>query len=204
MRLYHHPFSSNARRAVMTAIALGVDVELVLVDLAKGEQRKPEFLKLNPAGKVPVLEDGGLVLPESHAIMTYLADRTPGQTLYPTDVAERADVNRWLFWSAAHFQPSVSVLGWERFVKKILGQGEPDPAQVARGEAMVTEHARLLDAHLAGKQWLAQGRLTLADIAVCTPLMMTQNAGLPVLDYPNLQAWFGRMQELPAWKKTGV
>ncbi len=100
MRLYHHPMSSNARRAVMTVLHLGVDVDLVLVDLAKGEQRRPEYLRLNPNGKVPVLEDQGFVLSESHAIMQYLADRTLGQTLYPEAIQARADVNRWLFWSA--------------------------------------------------------------------------------------------------------
>jgi glutathione S-transferase len=69
MRLYHHPFSSNSRRAILAAIQLDVPVELVLVDLKNGEQRKPEFLRLNPNGKVPVLVDGDFVLWESHAIM---------------------------------------------------------------------------------------------------------------------------------------
>src|SRR5579862_1624600 len=105
MRLYHHPLSSNARRAVMAALHLGTEVELVHVDLGKGEQRKPDYLKRNPNGKVPVLDDDGFLLWESCAIMQYLADRTPGQTLYPTELRARADVNRWLFWSAHHFSP---------------------------------------------------------------------------------------------------
>jgi glutathione S-transferase len=87
MRLYHHPMSSNARRAVMTAVHLGTKLELVLVDLAKSEQRKPDFLALNPNGRVPVLDDDGFILTESHAIMQYLADGTPGQTVYPEDAA---------------------------------------------------------------------------------------------------------------------
>ena len=113
MRLYHHPLSSNARRARMAAIQLDVDVELVLVDLSKGEQRRPEFLRLNPNGRVPVLDDDGFILTESHAIMQYLAVRTPGQSLYPTAPQARADVNRWMFWSAQLFQPAVSVINWE-------------------------------------------------------------------------------------------
>src|SRR5690349_8528122 len=113
MRLYHHPFSSNARRAVITALELNIPLELVLVDLLKREQRQPAFLARNPAGRVPVLEDGAVILPESHAIMLYLATKSPGQSLYPADVPSQAQVNRWMFWSAAHFQPAISVLTWE-------------------------------------------------------------------------------------------
>src|SRR5580704_6368530 len=166
MRLYYFPASLNARRAVMTAIHLGVDVDLVVVDLAKGEQRRADFLEKNPNGKVPVLEDDGFVLSESHAIMQYLADRTPGQSLYPGELRARADVNRWLFWSAHHFTPAVSVLGWENFVKPMIGAGGPDPEAVKRGEALGAEHARILDQHLAGKRWIAQDHLTLADLAI--------------------------------------
>ncbi len=85
MRLYHHPFSFNARRAGMAAIQLGVPVEPVFVDLPKGAQRQPQFLKLNPNHRVPALEDDGFILWESHAIMQYLADKTPGQALYPLE-----------------------------------------------------------------------------------------------------------------------
>ncbi|HEY8039195.1 MAG TPA: glutathione S-transferase family protein [Polyangiaceae bacterium] len=202
MRLYHHPLSSNARRAVMAALHLGTKVDLVLVDLGKGEQRQPGYLKMNPNGRVPVLEDDGFVLWESHAIMQYLAEKTPGQSLYPQEARGRADVNRWLFWNAHHFAPAVGVLNWERMVKRLVGAGDPDPAEVARGEKLVTQFAGVLDAHLAGKQWIAQDRLTLADLALATPLMSTAPARLPVADLPRLQAWFGRVQELDAWKKT--
>jgi glutathione S-transferase len=206
MRLYHNPLSANARRAVMTVLQLGIAdrVELVKVDLAKGEQRSPEYLRMNPNGRVPVLDDGGFVLWESHAIMQYLADGTPGQTLYPTERPARADVNRWMFWNAHHFAPAVAVLNWERMVKRFLGAGEPDPAEVARGEKLVAQFAGVLDAHLAGKEWLAQGRLTLADLAVASPLMSTVPAKLPVTGLANLQAWFSRVQALDAWKKTNV
>jgi glutathione S-transferase len=204
MRLYHHPMSSNARRAVMTAIHLGTKLDLVVVDLAKGEQRAPDYLRKNPNGKVPVLEDDGLVLWESHAIMQYLADKTPGQTVYPAEIRARADVNRWLFWSAYHFTPSISILGWENFVKPMIGQGDPDRLLVQRGEALVTENARVLDAHLEGKKWIAQDRLTLADLAIATPLMVIAQAKLPVNGFANLMTWFRRIEGLEAWKKTGL
>lgn len=214
MRLYFNPMSTNARRATMTAHHLGLvraedagtgpRVELVLVDLGKGEQRQPGYLKLNPNGRVPTLEDGTFALSESHAIMQYLADLTPGQTVYPTELRARADVNRWLFWNAHHFQPAVSVLRWEHQVKRFLGQGEADPNEVARGERLVHQCAQVLDAHLAGREWIAQDRLTLADLAIATPLAGAAQAKLPIEGYANIAAWMGRMQELPAWKKTSL
>jgi glutathione S-transferase len=204
MRLYHHPMSSNSRRARMAAIQLGVELELVLVDLAKGAQKSPELLRMNPNGRVPVLDDEGFFLNESHAIMQYLAERTPGQALYPAEPQPRADVNRWLFWSAQHFQPAVSVLNWERAIKPFLGRGEADPREVARGEQLVTECASVLDAHLEGKEWVAQGTLTLADLALAATLMVSERARLPVAHCANLHAWFSRVRELEAWKKTDL
>ena len=118
MRLYFHPLSSNSRRVTMTAQQLGLELDLIVVDLLKGEHRDPEFLQFNPNGKVPLLEDDGFQLWESHAIMQYLADRCPGQTLYPHDAQARADVNRWLFWSAYHFTPAVGFISRERIQRR--------------------------------------------------------------------------------------
>jgi glutathione S-transferase len=202
MRLYYHPFSSNARRAVITAFELNTPVELVLVDLAKREQRQPAFLARNPAGRVPVLEDGGLVLPESHAIMLYLAERSAGQTLYPSDLQAQAQVNRWMFWCASHFQPAISVLNWERVVKKLAGLGTPDPSEIVRGERLVQETAALLDSHLASREWVAGPALTLADISLATPLMTTAAAQLPVTQFKHLQSWFARIQARESWQRT--
>jgi glutathione S-transferase len=204
MRLYNHPMSHNARRAHMTALHLGLPVEVVHVDLAKGEQRQPAFLRMNPAGRVPVLEDGGFYLTESHAIMQYLADQVPDQTLYPREPQPRADVNRWLFWSAQHFQPAIGVLNWENFIKPMIGRGPTDPVEVKRGEALVAECAGLLNQRLDGRTWVAQDRLTLADLALAAPLMSIEPARLPLKHLPNLMAWFKRVQELPAWQRTGT
>jgi glutathione S-transferase len=206
MRLYFNPLSACARRVRMTILALGIaeKVELVNVELGAGEQRNPDFLRRNPNGRVPVLEDDGFVLWESHAIMQYLAEGEPGQTLYPSERRARADVNRWLFWNANHFAPAVSVLNWERMVKRFVGAGEPDPVEVARGEKLVSQFAAVLDAHLVGKEWVAEGRLTLADLAISSQLMSTVPAKLPVTELPNLQAWFSRVRALDAWKRTDI
>ncbi|MBN8612804.1 MAG: glutathione S-transferase family protein [Deltaproteobacteria bacterium] len=208
MRLHHHPFSSNARRAVMTAHHLAAHhagapkVELVLVDLGKGQQRSPEYLKLNPMGRVPTLEDGDFVLTESQAIMIHLAQSTPDQTVYPSELRARSRVNQWLFWCAHHFAPAVAVLNWERVVKSLVGAGPEDANEIARGERLVAENLRVLDQHLEGRAFLSGDALTLADLSVSTPLMSIGPARLPIENSKNVLRWFASIQELPAWKAT--
>jgi glutathione S-transferase len=202
MKLYFHPMSGNSRRVLLVASHLDVPLERVLVDLPKGEQRGAPHLGRNPNGRVPVLDDDGFLLWESRAIMQYLAEKTPGQTLLPTEARGRADVSRWLFWCAAHMAPANTILVFENFVKPLTGRGPADPAEVARGEALVAQHAPVLDAHLAGKTWVAQDRLTLADFSLAASFALAGPARLPIGDYANLRAWLGRVQELEAWKRT--
>lgn len=203
MRLYYHPLSSNSRRVVMTAICLGIELDLRMIDLLAGEHKTASYLRMNPNGKVPLLEDGGFRLWESHAIMQYLADRSPGQHLYPEDAQARADINRWLFWSANHFTPAIGLISRERVSKKMVGgTGEPDQAEISRGEALLTGAADVLDAHLIDKQWIAQNRLTLADLAVAAPLMHAVRAKLPVAGHSHMLAWFSRVQALDVWKRS--
>jgi glutathione S-transferase len=203
MRLYYHPLSSNSRRVLLTAVQLGVRLDLVVVDLVNGEHKSSRYLQINPNGKVPLLEHDGFHLWESHAIMQYLADTCQGETLYPHAIQARADINRWLFWSAYHFTPAVGLISRERVSKKMVGgSGGPDPTEIARGEALLTAAADVLDRHLADKQWIALDRLTLADLAIAAPLMHTAAAELPVGGYGHLQAWFARMTALDAWQKT--
>ncbi|WP_394828985.1 glutathione S-transferase family protein [Pendulispora albinea] len=202
MKLYVSPYSYNARKALVTAFQLGLSPERIVVDLVKLEQRAPAYLALNPSGKVPVLVDGDFVLCESQAIMAYLADATPGQSLHPTELRARAQVNRWMFWSANHWGVAISMINWERAVKKAIGAGEPDAAQIARGEGLFHDFSKVLDAQLAGRTWLAGDTLSLADISVACPLMVAAAAQLPIQPYRNIGAWFERVQSLDAWKRA--
>jgi glutathione S-transferase len=202
MRLYYHPLSGNSRRARIAALVLGTELDLVNVDLPKGEQRQPPHLQRNPNGRVPVLDDGGFLLWESRAIMQYLADKTPAQTLYPQDPRARADVNRWLFWDAAHFAQGVAALVFERLVKRVTGRGEPDPAEIKRGEGLVAQFFPVLEGQLASKTWVTQDRMTLADVSLATTLALAAPAGIDLGPYPNIRAWHGRIRELDAWKAT--
>ena len=202
MRLYQHPMSANARAAIMTVYQLDAPVDFVFVDLQKQEQTLPAFLKKNPNHRVPVLEDGDFYLWESRAIMQYLADLTPGQTIYPTELRARADVNRWLFWSGQHFAPAISIFFWENLIKGMIGRGAPDPVELKRGEALFSEFAAVLDAHLADRQWISGPSLTLADLSIAAVYGCAVPGKAPTARYANLQNWFTRMQTLETWRRS--
>jgi len=204
MRLYYHPVSTCSRRVLMAAHYLEIKVDLVLVDLFKGEQNSPNFVNLNPNHLVPVLEHDGFVLWESYAIMQYLADMAPGQTVYPSDTRARTDVNRWLFWCGQNFMPGVGILNWENSIKSLIGIGPADPEEVARGERLLIEAANVLDDHLDNREWICDSGLSLADFAIAAPLADQHSAKLPVTGLPNLQRWLRRVKALDAWKSTAA
>jgi len=201
MKIHYNPLSSNSRRALVVALHLGAKVDFVFVDLGKGDQKKPEYLRLNPNGKVPTLEDGDFALWESNTIAEYLCDLTPKQTLLPHDPKARADVLKWTHWTSAHFSPAVGILGFENFVKKFVSGQDPDPKEVARGEKLVTDLSTILERHLEGREWLAQDRLTLADYAVASTVFARARIKLPQMP-PRVAAWLERVESQPAWKQA--
>lgn len=186
----------------MTAILLGLPIELEVVDIATGAGQKPDYLSINPNGKVPTLVDGDMVLWESHAIMAYLADKTPGNKLYPTDLAARAHVNQWLFWVSSHFSSSTGMLVFQNFLKGMMGKGAPDPSIVGLAEAEFTRCCKVLDAHFAKNKYLCGDAMSLADVSLCAPLMYIGPGKLPVAGHESLNAWCARMQDTDAWKQT--
>ena len=201
MQLYYHPVSSNARRVLLAAGHLGIRLELVEINLMSEADRR-RLGEVNDNNKIPVLVDGGFVLWESCAIMQYLAERTPGQAVYPSDPQARADVNRWMFWACQHFATAVSVLSWENLWKKLVTGEDADQRELARGAADLARAAAVLERHLASRRWLVGEEVSLADYAVAAPLMYRERARLPLDAYPRLLEWFARVQDLPAWRDS--
>jgi glutathione S-transferase len=200
MKLYFHPLSSNARRARLVAHHLGLAVEEELVDLTKGAQRQPAYLALNPNGKVPTLVDGDLKLWESYAIMIYLCEKNGRRELYPDELAARTEIHRWLFWGANEWSPVISRLTFENMLKPMLGLGQPDPVRVKEAEAGFNALATVLDTQLAQHPYVVGNQLTLADFALAASLAAAKPGKVPVDAHPNVIAWFGRIEKLPAWQ----
>lgn len=202
MKLYFHPYSQPSRTSLAVAKHLGVALEPVKVELAEGEQRQPEYLARNPNGKVPCLEVDGQHLWESAAIQLYLAEVAGEQDLWPADPAGRAEVEQWRAWAMTTWNGPLGVMTFQRMFRKALGMGDPDEPAIAKAEEDFRAAASILEAHLQDHQWVAQGRLTLADFALASMLTHHQGAQAPLADFPAIQAWYGRIQELPAWQET--
>lgn len=197
MKLHYFPGSPNSRKVTLLIGHLGAAVDMQLVDLGKREQRTDAFLALNPNGKVPVLEDGDLVLWESHAILVYLACLHPERGLLPEDARGRAEVERWLSWLQSYFSPNLGKMMQERVFKKLQG-GTPDEAVLAQGTAAFENQARILDRHLAGREFLC-GALTIADFAVGAWAEVAPLCALGWGSYPAVAAWLERVTRLPGW-----
>src|SRR3954454_9942590 len=202
MKLYGFPGSPNTWKVRAVVAHLGLDVEDVLVDLGKGEQRAPAYLALNPTGRTPTLVDGDFVLWESTAIMQYLASQKPN-ALWPDDAPARDDIARWQSWSLQHWGAGAcNTLLFERLVKSFFNMGPPDAATVARATEAFHKEAAVLDSHLKTRPYLVGAGVTLADFTIVSPLVYARECEFPLGDYPHIRDWSARILALPAWRDT--
>lgn len=203
MKLYNADLSPNALRVRAVAYELDVPLDLVEVDTRGGTHRTPEYLAMNPMGKVPVLQDGDFVLWESRAIIGYLAALRPEAGLYPEDGRNRALVDQWSYWQAIHLSPVVQKIVFEMMVKPMLGIGTPDPGAIRSDREAADDLLRLLDDALHGQLWIA-GELSLADFTLGSTLVFADRAGLRLEQYPNVSAWWDRLSERPSWQAAAA
>jgi glutathione S-transferase len=202
MKLYMNALSPNVRRVRLTAAILGLSLEEHTLDLARGEQRSPDYLALNPNGAIPTLVDGDFVLTESRAIMLYLAARKPDAGLVPQGEMARADVLRWQFWDASHFSPPLGALTFEKIIKPMVGMGDPDARRVDEALGNFRRFAAVLDQRLGGAPYVVGPALTVADLSLASSLMYAKQLDLPLSELPNLAAWLARITALDAWQQT--
>jgi glutathione S-transferase len=202
MKLYMNPLSPNVRRVRLTAAVLELDLEEKRLDFTKGEHKNPEYLALNPNGAVPTLVDGDFVLTESRAIMQYLASKKPESGLLPRDEQARAEITRWQFWDASHFSPQLGTLAFEKMIKPMFGMGEPDQHKIEEAITSFRRFGAVLNERLEGKRYVVGNALTIADLTIACSLMYAKQTDVPLGDFPNIEAWFSRISELSAWRKT--
>lgn len=201
MKIYNANLSPNALRVRAVVFELGLDAEIVDIDLRNGGNNTREYRALNPNGKVPVLQDGDFVVWESRAINAYLASLKPETGLYPENAKQRAMVDQWSYWQAIHLGPAIQRIVFEKLLKPMFGMGEADEAVI---EAQMKELAQLLpvlDGALTGKDWIC-GDLTIADFALASVFVYRGPSGLNLDAYPNIEAWMARMEARPSWQKA--
>ena len=198
MKLYWFD-TVNPRKACAVAKYLQAPVDYVHVDLGRGEHRKPDYLALNPNGKVPTLVDGGRTLWESAAIMCHLAARSDSD-LWPQD-HRQIEVIRWLSWDLANFYRAGGSLYFEHIIKPRFGLGDTDPAAVKQATNEWRRFAAILDGHLRDRRWLVGDGITVADFAVAAFLPNAERSHIPLDEFASVRRWHDRLNELDAWRE---
>jgi glutathione S-transferase len=193
MKLYLTDNSGNSYKVRILLSLLGVGYEKVMLDTRKQQHKEPAFLKLNPRGEVPVLEDDGIVLWDSAAILAYLARRYGGDTWLPAAPAQMGQVMQWVALAGNEIQFGL------QYARRGVLQNRWTAGTLEQGHAMGRVALDALEGRLKDNQWLALGRPTIADVA-CFPYVETApEARVPLEPYPGIVAWLARCKALPGW-----
>jgi glutathione S-transferase len=198
-RLFHVPLSPFSRKVRLSLAEKKIEVELVE---ERYWEQNSDFLRRNPAGKVPVLRLGGQTLSESTAICEYLEEIHPTPPLLPADPEGRYEVRRLVGWFDDKFHQEVtSKLLYERVNKKVMGQGYPDSGAIKQGAKAIKYHLDYMAWLLDQRRWLAGDVMTLADFAAA--------AHLSCLDYisdvdwnrsDTVKDWYAKIKSRPAFR----
>lgn len=192
MTLYDFLESGNGYKVRLLAAYLGLPYRWVAKDILKGETRTPEFLALNPNGRIPALAlDDGTVLAESDAILFYLAEGTP---FLPDDRLGRAQVLQWMFFEQYSHEPYVAVLRfWHHFLEMTPQLKAQIPDKEARGYAALD----VMERHLSDREWFVGDRCTIADIALYAYTHVADEGGFDLGRYPAIGRWMARLAAQP-------
>ncbi|MGO4916771.1 FtsZ-binding protein FzlA [Pseudogemmobacter sp. W21_MBD1_M6] len=198
-RLFHVPLSPFCRKVRLSLAEKKIEVELVE---EKYWEADPDFMRRNPAGKVPVLKLDGKMMSESTAICEYLEEANPSPTLMPRGIQERYEMRRIVAWFDDKFHHEVtSKLLYERVNKKMMGQGYPDSKNIKMGAKAIKYHLDYMGWILDQRRWLAGDMMTLADFAAA--------AHLSCLDYisdvdwnrnATVKDWYAKIKSRPAFR----
>lgn len=191
MKLYDGALSGNCYKIRLFLSLLGLEHEIVPIDLATGDNRSPEYLKKNPRGQIPVLEDGDITIWDSQAILVYLARRYGGEDWLPLEPGPMAAVMQWL---AVAENELLFGLARARAVKKFGRDFD-----LAACQQYGTAGLRVLDGHLQTRQWLAGDRPTVADVACFPYVALAPEGEIPLDGYAGALAWIDRIKALPGF-----
>jgi glutathione S-transferase len=206
LTLYTTLLSANGRKALAVCRYLGVTTEVKTMNVYAGEGRSPAYLAINPLGKIPTLVDGDLTLWESNAILQYVSEAYADCRLWSREPKRRADIARWLFWEAAHWQPTLTALpglaGVVAFLLRLPGASAN--GVVSWNDPSFVPLAALLETQLASRTFVAGDELTLADFSVAAMMTYARAGNFPFSAYPGIAAWYARIEALEAWRATAT
>jgi len=199
IRLHWHPFSIVPRRVRILLREKGIPHEEVEVDVYRRANRAPEFQRLNPFGQIPVLEDDGLVICESVAILEYLEEKFPEPRFLSADLRTRAITRQFMLWSGDYFFGP-----WEAWMAPVVAPENPlDPVAREKAHDDVQGHVDVLEQRLTGRDWLVDG-YSLADICYAPLVTVFDRVDLGHLidARPAVSAWVERLRARPAVRDT--
>lgn len=188
IKLYRHPLSGHCHRVELFMSILGLPYETVDLDMANGAHKAPDFLALNPLGQVPVIDDGGVIVADSNAILIYLAGKYDDGNWYPSDPVGAAEVQRWLSVAAGPiaFGPAAARL--------VTVFGAPLNAEelIARAEGIL----KIIDGVLADRNFLTGAQPSIADISGYSYIAHAPEGNVSLEPFPNVRAWLQRIEAL--------
>ena len=200
LKLHRHPLSGHSHRVQLALSLMGLPFEMTDVDLMKAAHKSPEFIKLNPFGQVPVLEDGDTVVFDSNAILVYLAAKfDPAGRWLPRDAKGQADVQAWFSVAAGQiaFGPATA-----RLVTVFGAQRDAQDA-IARAHALL----KVMDARLGISAFLTGAAANLADVAAYSYISAAPEGNVDLGAYANVRSWLARIEAMPCFvpfHKTAV
>lgn len=191
IKLYRHPLSGHSHRVELLLSLLKLPTELVFVDLAKGEHKKPEFLAINAFGQVPVIDDNGTILADSNGILVYLAQTYGSGSWKAQDPLTEARIQRWLSVAAGQvaYGPAAARL------ITVFGASFNADEVIGRAHALL----KVMDNELADSPYLAGNEPTIADVANYSYIAHAPEGNVSLVEYPHVQAWLQRIEALPGF-----
>jgi glutathione S-transferase len=191
MKLYDDPISGNGYKVRLLLAQLGLSFEYVPLDITRGDTRTADFLAKNPNGRIPVLElDDGSCLPESNAILWYLAEGTP---FLPDERLSRAQTLQWMCFEQYSHEPNIATLRFWAHAHLLDARAAFVPDKRTHGEAAL----RVMEQHLAAHRYFAAERYTIADIALYAYTHVANEGGFDLAPYPALRTWLDRVYAQP-------
>ena len=199
LKVWGRRSSANVQKVLWLVGELDLPHEHIPAGGDFGGLDDPGFRAMNPHGKVPVIQDGEVVVWESHAILRYLAATHGAERFWPTDPAARAPIDGWMDWAQTALQPaflSGVFWGWYR-----TPQAQRDAAAVARALDRTARCLARVDAQLADRPFVVGDALSLADITIGTHLYRWFELEIERPGLPRLEAWYGRLRDRPAYRE---
>ena len=187
LTIYGSDLSAPAIKVHLTASFLGLNYKWQLVNLRAGEQKQEWFLKINPVGKVPAIDDDGFYLFESNAICRYLCDKH-NSALYPKDVKKRAAVDQWIDYASFHIGANFMPVVYNRLFAVLRGLPVNEKA-ITDGLEFLKQYFPIIEKQLTQHQYIASREISLADIILLALLEPAEKAKIDLSVYPKLNAW---------------